>query len=166
MKFQLMILGAIALAVMYEGYLKGPVQRLYQYGQQIVLAFVCIYLLYTFYTSPKDFNIALQFIKETILGHVGGDKLKIIGSLIGDTSRLPQQLPHQPNQQRQVSQLLKKKRAADQKWTCGHCKNILDASYEVDHIIPLYKGGSNDESNLIALCRNCHGKKTVGERLS
>jgi 5-methylcytosine-specific restriction protein A len=100
-----------------------------------------------------------------MLGHVGGDKLKIIGSLIGDTNRLSQNQA-QPHVQRQVSQLLKKKRAADQKWACGHCKNILDASYEVDHIIPLYKGGSNDESNLIALCRNCHGKKTVEDRLS
>jgi len=158
MKFQLMILGAIALAVMYEGYLKGPVQKIYQYGQQIVVAFVCIYLLYTFYTSPKDFNIALQFIKETMLGQVNGDRLKIIGSLIGDTKG--------SIQTRQVSQLQKKKKAADQKWLCGHCKDILDASYEVDHIIPLYKGGSNDELNLIALCRNCHGKKTVAERLT
>ena len=38
--------------------------------------------------------------------------------------------------------------ASNQEWKCGKCNNILDASYEVDHITPLYKGGSNDESNL------------------
>ena len=67
--------------------------------------------------------------------------------------------------QRQVSQLMKKKVAAKQQWRCGHCQSILDASYEVDHILALYRGGSNSEENLIALCRNCHGKKTVNERL-
>ena len=144
MKFQLMILGAIALAVMYEGYLKGPVQKIYQYGQQIVVAFVCIYLLYTFYTSPKDFNTALQFIKETMLGQVNGDRLKIIGSLIGDTKGPA------PIQSRQVSQLQKKKKAADQKWLCGHCKHILDASYEVDHIIPL--SSAKNEEEVYGLC--------------
>jgi 5-methylcytosine-specific restriction endonuclease McrA len=61
---------------------------------------------------------------------------------------------------------MKKQVAAKQGWSCGHCKSILDASYEVDHILALYKGGSNEESNLVALCRNCHGKKTVNERLN
>jgi 5-methylcytosine-specific restriction endonuclease McrA len=71
-----------------------------------------------------------------------------------------------PKHGRQVTQLMKKKIAAQQQWKCGHCTTILDASYEVDHKIALYKGGSNSETNLIALCRNCHGKKTVNERLN
>ena len=37
-------------------------------------------------------------------------------------------------------------------------------SYEIDHIIPLYKGGLNERKNLQTLCRNCHGKKTIGDR--
>jgi hypothetical protein len=64
---------------------------------------------------------------------------------------------------RNVSQLSKKIIASDQQWKCNNCGNILDYSYEVDHIIPLYKGGSNETSNLVALCRNCHGKKTLNE---
>jgi 5-methylcytosine-specific restriction endonuclease McrA len=40
---------------------------------------------------------------------------------------------------------------------------ITEDAYEVDHHIPLFKGGSNEVSNLIALCRNCHGKKTILE---
>ena len=31
----------------------------------------------------------------------------------------------------------------------------------VDHIVPLRRGGSNDESNLQALCTSCHARKTV-----
>ena len=29
---------------------------------------------------------------------------------------------------------------------------------EVHHIVPLAEGGSNDESNLMSLCRSCHEK--------
>lgn len=64
---------------------------------------------------------------------------------------------------RNVSSLTKKMVASNQKWKCGTCKQTLDFTYEIDHHIPLFKGGSNDVSNLIALCRNCHGKKTLLE---
>jgi 5-methylcytosine-specific restriction protein A len=62
---------------------------------------------------------------------------------------------------RKVSQIKKKIVASNQKWKCKSCGALLDYSYEVDHIIPLYKGGSNEIINLQALCRNCHGKKTI-----
>ena len=65
------------------------------------------------------------------------------------------------NNKRQVSQIHKKMVASNQKWKCRKCQNLLDYTYEIDHITPLYKGGSNDISNLQALCRNCHGKKTI-----
>jgi len=64
---------------------------------------------------------------------------------------------------RNVSSLTKKMVASNQKWKCGTCRQTLDFTYEIDHHIPLFKGGSNDVSNLIALCRNCHGKKTLLE---
>lgn len=62
---------------------------------------------------------------------------------------------------RNVNGLTKKQVAASQKWTCNHCKELLDATYEIDHIHPLFKGGDNSISNLQALCRNCHAKKTM-----
>ncbi len=37
---------------------------------------------------------------------------------------------------------------------------LLDASYEIDHIIPLIAGGNNDESNLQALLRTHHQAKS------
>lgn len=35
---------------------------------------------------------------------------------------------------------------------------------EVDHIIPKSRGGSEDESNLQAICSACHTEKTQSER--
>jgi hypothetical protein len=35
---------------------------------------------------------------------------------------------------------------------------------EVDHITPLHKGGSNDDSNLRSLNFECHERKTLQER--
>jgi 5-methylcytosine-specific restriction endonuclease McrA len=42
----------------------------------------------------------------------------------------------------------------------------MDETYEVDHRVALFNGGSNDESNLVALCPHCHRKKTVDERIA
>ena len=64
---------------------------------------------------------------------------------------------------RNVSSLTKKMVASNQEWKCGSCNQTLDYTYEIDHHVPLFKGGSNEINNLIALCRNCHGKKTLLE---
>ena len=66
---------------------------------------------------------------------------------------------------RSVSETKKKYVAASQDWTCGHCQAQLDHTFEIDHKVRLEYGGGNDVQNLIALCRNCHGKKTASENM-
>jgi 5-methylcytosine-specific restriction protein A len=66
---------------------------------------------------------------------------------------------------RNVSESVKKLVAHRQKWHCARCQQMLPATFECDHIVALYNGGSNDESNLQCLCANCHREKTVEERL-
>ena len=66
---------------------------------------------------------------------------------------------------RSVSETKKKYVAAQQGWNCGACKKQLPAWFEVDHKIRLDNGGSNSVENLVALCRDCHGKKTAFENL-
>ena len=61
---------------------------------------------------------------------------------------------------RKVSNLTKKKVAACQEWKCKLCNCLLDECFEIDHIICIKDGGSNEECNLQALCPNCHRKKT------
>lgn len=66
---------------------------------------------------------------------------------------------------RSVSETKKKFVAARQNWKCGDCGDQLTAWFEVDHKIRLEYGGSNHIDNLVALCRECHGKKTTIENL-
>lgn len=62
---------------------------------------------------------------------------------------------------RYVPEKVKKNVSFCQEYKCKLCCSILPPSYEIDHIIPLYLGGSNTESNLQALCPTCHNDKTV-----
>jgi 5-methylcytosine-specific restriction endonuclease McrA len=66
---------------------------------------------------------------------------------------------------RSVSETKKKFVASRQNWKCGDCDSQLTAWFEVDHKIRLEYGGSNHVDNLVALCRECHGKKTTMENL-
>jgi hypothetical protein len=157
MKLEIFFVVMLFILVVYEGYLKGPIKIVYSYAKIIGGILLCCYLFYNYNKSPKDFVSALELTK--------GFFLKSDNFMSAKLSRTSTNATYEVRETRKVSQLLKKQVASKQKWTCGHCKNILDASYEVDHIIALYKGGSNSENNLIALCRNCHGKKTVAERL-
>ena len=72
-------------------------------------------------------------------------------------------LLHKPCR-RKVGTATKKQVAAQQKWACAKCEVMLTASYEVDHIKPVYLGGSNDTVNLQALCPECHRCKTQRDR--
>lgn len=48
---------------------------------------------------------------------------------------------------------------------CVHCHAAgrVALAKELDHIVPLFKGGTNDESNLQGLCVECHRKKTAAD---
>ena len=66
---------------------------------------------------------------------------------------------------RSVSETKKKYVASQQNWKCGDCGEQLNAWFEVDHKVRLEHGGGNDVQNLLALCRECHGKKTAMENI-
>ena len=54
--------------------------------------------------------------------------------------------------------------AARQSWDCNLCKQRLHWAFEIDHITPLSEGGSNEPSNLQALCVQCHAVKSREEK--
>ena len=98
------------------------------------------------FTSKHDFNVPRTQQYENRIMNSGGVDTKVATK-------------------RSVSETKKKFVAAQQNWHCGDCKKQLPAWFEVDHTIRLENGGSNHVNNLIALCRDCHGKKTAIENL-
>lgn len=50
-------------------------------------------------------------------------------------------------------------------YTCARCKLLWRAHLDqIDHIVPLYKGGGNNDANLQPLCNECHSIKTNEDR--
>jgi len=72
------------------------------------------------------------------------------------------------NRRTKMPEPKRRKIAARQDWKCanpgGNCtlKGELQ-EYDVDHVIPLLKGGPDNESNMQALCPACHRKKTEND---
>lgn len=57
--------------------------------------------------------------------------------------------------------------AYKQNYVCAMCETLLPPQFDLDHIIPLHKGGSNDwKTNLQCLCAQCHNKKSTEEVLA
>ena len=99
------------------------------------------------------------------------------GSSIGNTASMTPQMKRMlnsggndqsvgvPLKKRSVSESKKKWVASQQQWKCKHCNNTLDHTFEVDHVVELQFGGTNEVGNLVALCRNCHGVKTSESKI-
>jgi len=105
---------------------------------------------YLYWQGPEEFKDTLSFAKQIMKDGSAAYVTSTNGS----------------KEKRNVTGLTKKKVAASQKWKCGTCDETLDETYEVDHKLALFRGGSNDIDNLVALCPHCHRKKTVDERLA
>jgi hypothetical protein len=102
-------------------------------------------------TSESSFMESFNGIPPQTSGFCSGEQ-RILSSGKGGSKR-------------SVSETKKKYVAASQDWKCGHCHSQLDHTFEIDHKVRLEYGGGNDVQNLIALCRNCHGKKTASENM-
>lgn len=72
--------------------------------------------------------------------------------------------PEKPAQRRSRAssewQAIRLQIAARDGLVCHYCSAaVKPSSFTVDHIVPVYKGGSDDLSNLVACCRRCNSKK-------
>jgi len=119
----------------------------------------------TSFISPiLDFTSKQYYTDEQYNGgSLGGFNNPIISTQQRSENRLMQS--GKKGTKRSVSETKKKFVASNQNWKCGDCGEQLTAWFEVDHKIRLEYGGSNEVNNLVALCRECHGKKTTIENL-
>ena len=47
--------------------------------------------------------------------------------------------------------------------TCQKAGRIV-ATAEIDHVVPLSRGGADDDDNVQGLCAECHRRKTAAEQ--
>ena len=67
---------------------------------------------------------------------------------------------------KKITQSTRIKIAASQMWKCKHCDMLFnEGGWDINHIVRVSLGGSNELSNLEALCKNCHGIVTINERI-
>jgi hypothetical protein len=151
---------------------------------QTIFLLVVLYIVYKLYTESHIlYARLLLWINENFSSAllIGGiifvyiynyhqDMLYQVTSVLYDTSiskisrgggNIGNLSSNTKTTKRSVSGLLKKKVGANQSWKCNRCSQMLDETYEVNHIIPLEEGGSNADTNLEALCRRCHGKISI-----
>ena len=77
------------------------------------------------------------------------------------------QRPHghvKPTQRKRVSNHVSREVAARQNFRCAACNEMLTSDWEIDHIVPLHRGGSHDMSNTQCLHRRCHQMKNSIEQ--
>ena len=93
----------------------------------------------------------LKTLKST-LPILNTSRVKVLDAKAGATPRI------------RGSQWMKTRRQAlvAGSFTCVDCGRI-HSSNEVDHDKPLEQGGSNDQSNLVVRCVDCHKAKTKRE---
>jgi 5-methylcytosine-specific restriction endonuclease McrA len=64
---------------------------------------------------------------------------------------------------RKITPFLRSKIKESQNHACNICSLPLSEYFQIDHMIALQYGGTDDEQNLQALCCECHAKKSIIE---
>jgi len=168
-KMGIFVLLAIVF-VLINTYYNGIIIRAYNWITglpKMLLVFITLTIIFAPFLlkNNKAVDICKDFLPDSISKRI--DIINATKTIPVNTPYINQAIPSNipTSKLRKVSDQLKKLVASQQRWNCKKCKNILDATYEVDHIIALEDGGNNDIHNLQALCRNCHGKKTMEDNI-
>jgi len=188
MKLELLIL-AVTLFFIYDTYYDGKYRKLLlswkKYYQMIFFGLLGLGIYLLLKRNPSQGKNMLLYANN-VVKYMPIDKssLELFSPIIDFTTNKEggfmeslnniEQVP-QPEKRllssgkfgtkRSVSETKKKYVASQQDWKCSHCGAQLNAWFEVDHKIRLEHGGGNDVNNLVALCRECHGKKTAMENM-
>ena len=180
MKFEILVLAITGLLVAnayYDGKYLKLLMSWKKYYQMAFIAFMGVSVYWFMKQNPNQsaslVSNATNFIKHMPMDKDAGSLLTPFlsqGSQLGGASQHQNNAVRRMSQsgkstKRSVSETKKKFVASQQQWHCADCKNQLSAWFEVDHKTRLDQGGTNELDNLVALCRECHGKKTAMENL-
>ena len=137
----------------------------------IILTCLLIYDTYHEHYYFKLFKTYKKYYKMLTIGIIGIGLVSILGKKNGTNEGINilnnfiKILPIDTNTKSMAAPFISHNVASQQQWKCGDCGDSLTAWFEVDHKQRLDRGGNNEISNLVALCRNCHGKKTALENM-
>ena len=94
--------------------------------------------------------------KIAVLQHQAAEKCEIDSDI---------SITHQKSRdkRKKISKVVRQQIAEKQQNTCGECKQLLSIHFQLDHVIALQFGGTDEESNLMALCCECHNIKSISE---
>lgn len=193
MKFELIVVAVVA-AIIYDAYYCGGkymrwVQSIRRYYKTIMYVAGAIFLymlvksgdkrstgvLYHGYNLLKQLPLERSYVNSLSPvfdfsgggdgdGDGDGDNGGFMEGMNASIPLMPSATPRRTK--RSVSEAKKRYVAASQNWQCANCQQTLNHTFEVDHNVRLEFGGSNDVTNLSALCRNCHGIKTARENIA
>lgn len=183
-----LIAGLVAYDVHTGGKLSNPVLQCAKYFNLAIIAIVALVVMYIIHKTREGASAvasneyavskfgsaiygAARYVSKMPSVHAGS-RLRVNNSL----SASPPAFAHlngvaaaaskgKSGSKRSVSETKKKFVASAQQWKCNGCAEMLDHTFEIDHLVRLEYGGTNETDNLIALCRNCHGKKTAAENM-
>ena len=181
MKFEFIII-IITIFLVVNTYYDGKYTKMLQVSQKYIkmamFGFIGLSLYLFFKKHPKDSASMLTHASD-IIKYMPIDKntsdiitpffdfTKARNSL--NTNLRPQEkrMIHSGinSNKRSVSETKKKYVASQLGWKCNNCGNQLNHTFQVDHKIDLQYGGTNEVSNLAALCNNCHAIKTSSNNL-
>ena len=165
----LLITGGLLYNTYHENFLFKSFHMYKKYYKMglIVVAALGFYLIIQ--KNPiKGYNTikaAQQYINVLPMDKNSKDFFKPFMYISPEEKAVERILTSGKSSKRSVSETKKKYVASNQNWKCNDCKEQLKAWFEVDHVKRLDQGGSNEVDNLVALCRNCHGKKTSMENI-
>jgi hypothetical protein len=112
-------------------------------------------------------GLAVENIKE--LADIWGQKYGIIATPAGRKGLPKKRGLKRPKlkeeiQRKSISMRLRFKIFKRDDFTCQYCgRKAPDVELQVDHIIPVSKGGTNDKNNLITSCQKCNIEKSNNE---
>lgn len=176
MKLEIFIFGLIGF-FLYDAYHKQKYTTMilsYKKHFRTLFWIFAVFSLYIYIKKAPENGQNMLYYANNIIKSMPIDKstMHLLSPVIDFTkgksymerTNIPVPVEIKPTK-RCVSETKKKFVASQQGWKCNDCKEQLNAWYEVDHVIRLEYGGGNGTDNLVALCRECHGRKTAMENM-
>ena len=120
------------------------------------------------YTQRQNMYRHRKSCKPQITTVCLDDRIKILEKQIKDlilSHAQKEETPPMNNnyKRRKISKHVRQHIVDNQNNCCGKCKKEFTPYFQIDHIIGLQFGGTDDESNLMALCCECHAMKSIAE---